>query len=203
MTSTSTSPSTSTAPSALKPTHKEDSVLRIALNLTAACLISGLFIAGTYFLTNDTAVQKAAELKTLTLQSMVTEADSYKDVPGKTDWYIASKAGKIIAYIVPAESKGYGGAIKMLVAVTPDGLVKNFNILDSKETPGLGDKASKPQFSGQLLGKSAEHLTVTKDPSDKEDIMAISGATITSRAVTLGVKNAVAEVAQFVKEGGS
>ena len=200
---TSASTLTSSSASAPKPSHKGDSILRIALNLTAACLISGLFIAVTYFLTNDTAVRKEAELKTLTLKSMVTEADTYQNVAGKTDWYIASKAGKTIAYIIPAESKGYGGAIKMLVAVTPDGLVKNFSILDSKETPGLGDKASKPQFAGRLLGKSVEHLTVTKDPSDKEDIMAISGATITSRAVTLGVKNAVAEVTEFVKEGGS
>lgn len=199
MTSTSTSSSAST----LKPTHKEDSVLKIALNLTGACLISGLIIAGTYFLTNDTAVQKEAELKNLTLKSMVTEADAYNKVEGKTDWYAASKDGKILAYIVPAESKGYGGAITLLVAVTPEGLVKNFNILDSKETPGLGDKAAKPQFSGQLMGKSAEHLIVTKDPNDKDDILAISGATITSKAVTLGVKNAVDEVAQFVKEGGN
>jgi electron transport complex protein RnfG len=192
----------STATPAVKHTSKDDSVLKIALNLTGACVISGLIIAGTYFLTNDIAVQKAAELKNLTLKSMVTEADTYKNVEGKTDWYAASKDGKTIAYIVPAESKGYGGAIKMLVAVTPNGEVKNFNILDSKETPGLGDKAAKPQFSGQLMGKSAEHLKVTKDPSDKEDIMAISGATITSRAVTSGVKKAVDEVAKFVKEGG-
>lgn len=191
----------STATPAVKHTSKDDSVLKIALNLTGACVISGLIIAGTYFLTNDIAVQKAAELKNLTLKSMVTEADTYKNVEGKTDWYAASKDGKTIAYIVPAESKGYGGAIKMLVAVTPNGEVKNFNILDSKETPGLGDKAAKPQFSGQLMGKSAEHLKVTKDPSDKEDIMAISGATITSRAVTSGVKKAVDEVAKFVKEG--
>ena len=53
------------------------------------------------------------------------------------------------------------------------------------------------------MGKSAEHLIVTKDPNDKDDILAISGATITSKAVTLGVKNAVDEVAQFVKEGGN
>lgn len=164
--------------------------------------MSGLIIAGTYFFTNDTAVQKEAELKNLTLKSMVTEADSYQPISGKTDWYAASKGGKTIAYIVPAESKGYGGAIKLLVAVTPEGLVKNFNILDSKETPGLGDKAAKPQFSEQLMGKRANHLLVTKDPTNKENIMAISGATITSRAVTLGVKNAVDEVANFVKEGG-
>ena len=181
---------------------QENSILKIALNLTGACVMSGLIIAGTYFFTNDTAVQKEAELKSLTLKSMVTEADSYKPITGKTDWYAASKGGKTIAYIVPAESKGYGGAIKLLVAVTPEGLVKNFNILESKETPGLGDKAAKPQFSEQLMGKSSTQLIVTKDPADKEAIMAISGATITSRAVTLGVKNAVDEVANFLKEGG-
>lgn len=193
---------TSTEESTVQHTSKEDSILKIALNLTGACFISGLIIAGTYFLTHDIAVQKEAELKTLALKSMVTEADTYDLIEGKTDWYTASKDGKTIAYIVPAESKGYGGAIKMLVAVTPDGLVKNFNILTSKETPGLGDKAAKPQFSKQLMGKNAEHLKVTKDPSDKENIIAISGATITSKAVTLGVKNAVDEVAHFLKEGG-
>ena len=193
---------TSSTTSEVKHTSKNDSILKIALNLAGACFISGLIIAGTYFLTHDIAVQKEAELKNLTLKSMVTEADTYKKVEGKTDWYTASKGGKTIAYIVPSESKGYGGAIKLLVAVTPDGLVKNFNILDSKETPGLGDKAAKPQFADQLMGKSAEHLKVTKDPSDKDDILAISGATITSRAVTLGVKKAVDEVTEFVKEGG-
>lgn len=191
----------STTTSEVKHTSKEDSVLKIALNLAGACLISGLIIAATYFLTHDIAVQKKAELKTLALKTMVTEADTYTSIPGKTEWYEASKAGKIIAYIVPSESKGYSGHIKLLVAVTPEGTVKNFNILDHKETPGLGTKAEEPQFADQLLGKTVEHLKVTKDPSDKEDILAISGATITSKAVTLGVKKAVDEVVEFVKEG--
>lgn len=198
----STAASTTSLASSKNHSSQKDSIIKIAINLTGACVISGLIIAGTYFFTNDTAVQKEAELKNLTLKSMVIEADSYQPITGKTDWYSASKDGQTIAYIVPAESKGYGGAMKLLVAVTPDGLVKNFNILESKETPGLGDKAAKPQFSEQLLGKSATQLIVTKDPGNKEGIMAISGATITSRAVTLGVKNAVDEVAYFVKEGG-
>jgi Na+-translocating ferredoxin:NAD+ oxidoreductase subunit G len=193
---------TSTGAPAVKHTGKGDSILTIALNLTGACLISGLIIAAAYFMTHDIAVQKEAELQSLALKSMVKEADTYKDIEGKNGWYIASKDGKTIAYIVPGESKGYGGPIKLLVAVTPDGKVKNFNILSAKETPGLGDKAAKPQFADQLLGKSAENLVVTKSPSEKDKILAISGATITSRAVTLGVKNAVNEVVDFLKEGG-
>jgi Na+-translocating ferredoxin:NAD+ oxidoreductase subunit G len=193
---------TSTGAPAVKQSSKGDSILKIALNLTGACLISGFIIAAAYFATHDLAVQKEAELQSLALKSLVKEADTYKNIEGKTDWYAASKDGKTIAYIVPAESKGYGGPIKLLVAVTPDGKVRNFNILTSKETPGLGDKAAKPQFADQLMGKSAENLAVTKSPNEKDKILAISGATITSRAVTLGVKNAVNEVAEFLKEGG-
>ena len=43
---------------------------------------------------------------------------TFKEVPGKEEWFTAEKDGKVIAYVVPGESKGYGGAIKMLVAVT-------------------------------------------------------------------------------------
>jgi electron transport complex protein RnfG len=54
------------------------------------------------------------------------------------------------------------------------------------ETPGLGTKAFSPQFLGQFVGKSV------KDPiKPKEDIDAITGATITSRAVCKGVKSAL------------
>lgn len=183
--------------------HSEnnDSILKIALNLTVACIISGIIIAIVYFLTADIAKQKQVELNNLALKSLVTEADQYTPVEGKTGWYTATKNGKLIAYVVPAESKGYGGAIKMLVAVGPDNKVIKYTILEAKETPGLGDKASKPQFADQFTEKTSENLKVTKDASNKEDIQAISGATITSRAVTLGVKNAVDEVIDLTKGG--
>lgn len=179
----------------------KSSVLKIALNLAGACMISGIIIAVIYFLTIDIANQKEIELRNLSLKSLVTEADQYTPIEGKAGWYTASKGGKVIAYVVPSESKGYGGAIKMLVAVGPDNKVIKYTILSSNETPGLGDKASKPAFSDQFAGKTIDNLKVTKDPSDKEDIQAISGATISSKAVTLAVKNAVDEVSKLAKGG--
>jgi Na+-translocating ferredoxin:NAD+ oxidoreductase subunit G len=177
---------------------KQYSILQIALNLTAACFISGAVIATTYFFTAPIAVQKAAAMKAATMKALVKDADNFKAVDGKTDWFAASKSGKTIAYVVPAETKGFGGTIDLLVAVTTDGKVIRYEILSANETPGLGDNASKEPFKQEFVGKGSENLVVTKDPSDTKDIQAMTGATITSKAVTKGVKEAVDEVVQFV-----
>ena len=133
--------------------EKKYSIFQIAMNLTAACFISGAIIAGTYYVTAPIAAQKAIMLKNDAMKALVKDADNFKTVDGKKDWYAAQKSGKTIAYVVPAESKGYGGAIKMLVAVTTDGKVIDFNIISANETPGLGDNASKPKFRDQFNGK--------------------------------------------------
>lgn len=178
-----------------------DSIIKIALNLIGACIISGLIIGGVYSLTASTAAEKQIELKNLSLQTLVAGADTYQEIAGKPEWYTALKDGQIIAYIVPAESKGYSGSIKLLVAISPDQKVIKYTILESKETPGLGDKAKEEPFAGQFVGKDLEHLEVTKDPTKTDLIQSISGSTITSRAVTKAVSEAVKEVTVFVQGG--
>ncbi|MGE5390748.1 MAG: RnfABCDGE type electron transport complex subunit G [Deltaproteobacteria bacterium] len=174
------------------------SIFKIALNLTCACIISGIIIGLVYFFTADIAKQKQAELQNLALQSIVQGADKYTPIKDKPGCYTATKAGKVIAYIIPAESKGYAGAVKLLVAVGPDNKVIKYTIIESKETPGLGDKAAQPLFADQFAGKTADELKVNKDGGT---IQAISGATITSRAVTKAVKSAVDEAASITKGG--
>lgn len=182
-------------------TENNNSFFKIALNLTCACIISGFIIAIVYLLTADIAAQAQIELNNAALQSLVTEADKYTPIDGKTGWYTATKNGELIAYVVPVESKGYGGAVKLLVAVAPDNTVMKYTITDAKETPGLGDKAAKSPFIDQFPGKKSENLVVTKDANNKDNIQAISGATITSKAVTTAVKNAVDGVASIQKGG--
>ncbi|HEY8891124.1 MAG TPA: FMN-binding protein [Clostridium sp.] len=178
--------------------EKKYSIFQIAMNLTVTCLVSGAVIAGTYFITAPVALKTAAKIKTDSMKSLVVEAQKFNPIKGKAEWFTAEKDGKIIAYVVPAESKGYGGAIKMLVSVTPQGKIINFDILDSKETPGLGDNASKDPFKNQFKGKEAKQLEVTKDPTKIDQIQAMTGATISSKAVTKGIKEAVQKVTQFV-----
>lgn len=179
---------------------KSNSVMAIAMNLMIACLISGVMISGVYAFTNETADRKMLDLRNQIIQTLVQGSDEITTLEGKEDWHVAKKGGEIIAYIVPAESKGYGGSIQMLVAVDTKGAVVNYKITKSNETPGLGDKAGKENFIQQFIGKTKDHLVVTKNPSEQEDIVAISGATITSKAVTNAVTMAVDEVVAY--EGG-
>lgn len=177
--------------------EKNNSIFKIASNLAMACFVSGSIIAGVNFVTADAAAQKAVELKTAAMKTLVPEANKFNPVEGKEGWFKAEKDGKAIAYVVPSESKGYGGAIKLLVAVTEDGKVLDYDITTHNETPGLGDKANQEPFKSQLKGKKVENLKVVKDPSDKENIQAMTGATISSKAVTNGVKKAVEEVVEL------
>jgi electron transport complex protein RnfG len=178
--------------------EKKYSIFQIAMNLTVTCLVSGAIIAATYFITAPVAVKTAAKIKTDSMKSLVTDAQTFNPVKNKKEWFSAEKDGKIIAYVVPAESKGYAGAIKMLVSVSPQGKIINFDILESKETPGLGDNANKDPFKKQFKGKPAKDLLVVKDATKVDNIQAMTGATISSKAVTKGIKEAVEQVSQFV-----
>jgi electron transport complex protein RnfG len=177
--------------------EKEYSIFQVAMNLAAACMISGVIIAATYFVTAPVAMRKNEEIKQQAMQSLVKDADSFKAIEGKADWFTAEKDGKVIAYVVPGESKGFGGAIKLLIAISNEGKVIDFNILAHNETPGLGDNASKDPFRKQFKGKLAQSLIVVKDPANINNIQAMTGATISSVAVTNGVEHAVEEVLAY------
>lgn len=180
--------------------EKEYTIFQVTMNLTAACFISGLIIAGVYFFTHPIAIEKSKQLEIESMQTLVKDADNFKKIPNKTDSYEAQKGGKTIAYVIPSETKGYGGTIKMLVAVTNDGKVIDYNIQSHNETPGLGDNATKEPFRKQFKDKTSEDLVVVKDPSNTKNIQAMTGATISSKAATKAVKQAVDEVKKL--EGG-
>ncbi len=184
----------------LEAVDDSNSIFRIASNLIAACFISGLVIGAVYYFTAPVAAEKAEQMKQESMRELVADAEDFQPVAGHEGWFAARKAGSTVAYIVPSETKGYGGTIKMLVAVTAEGKVVDYSILEHNETPGLGDNAQKPAFRNQFKEKDAAHLAVVKDPSNTEDIQAMTGATISSRAVTLGVRQAVEEVTAF--DGG-
>lgn len=132
------------------------------------------------------SVLKAAESFTDEKEYMTLLSDStITSVLKGTD-----KNGKTVGYCVKAEPSGYGGKISMMIGLDTDFLVTGIKITSMSETPGLGAKADG-EWIEQFKGKSGE-LTVVKNGKAKTDeINAISGATITSRAVTSGVNSAV------------
>jgi len=171
---------------------------KITLNLTVACFACSLIIALVYFITAPVAAKNAKILKDESMKALIQDANDFEVIKGKSEMYEALKDNKTIGYITQSESKGYGGTIKLLVAVDTKGQVIAYNVLSHNETPGLGDKTTKSPFKDQFKGKDIDQLVVTKDPSNKNDVQAITGATISSKAVTEGVHQATEQVNEYI-----
>ena len=111
-------------------------------------------------------------------------------------------AGEKKGYVVQTtSSEGYGGKIVLYAGITVEGLLNDISILQINETPGLGLQAEKvlvPQFHN----KPATTFSYTKTGSQSEkEIDAISGATITTKAVTNAVNGATAAVKELMGGG--
>ena len=88
-------------------------------------------------------------------------------------------------------SEGYGGNIVLYVGVTRDGVLNDVSILSISETPGLGMRAEEVLVP-QLHQKAVTEIVYTKNGATQEnEIDAISGATITTKAVTNAVNGAL------------
>lgn len=113
----------------------------------------------------------------------------------------ASDASSVVGWCMTVETKSYGGPLQFIVGITKDGNVKALNILSHSDTPGLGAKATEPEFYGQFTDKTQLPLKVVKGSAGNPDeISAISGATITSNAVVDGVNAAVDYWSKNLKE---
>jgi electron transport complex protein RnfG len=106
-------------------------------------------------------------------------------------FYPASKGGvEVGAAFAVVAPNGYGGDIEIMVGVDTAGVVTGIEILKHAETPGLGSKIATPKFRNQYIGKSVDDpkvWAVNKDPGGT--FVPITGATISSRAVTSAIAN--------------
>ena len=111
----------------------------------------------------------------------------------------SSKLGYVITV---TDHEGYGGDIQFSIGIRNDGTVNGISILSISETAGLGMKAKEEKFQSNFKNKKASQFVVTKSGAAKDgDVDAISGATITSKAVTKGVNSALAVFENLTKEG--
>lgn len=176
-------------------------VQRITTGLVAIFVAAGLIMASVYAVTAPVIKIKKEEEAAQARKKLMPEADDIKETgtwnpAGKTSKYFEAKKGEeIIGYLITTYGKGYSSYINVLVSVGKDFKVKGISILGHSETPGLGDEIEQDYFKKRLEGKSIEQLEVVKiDGTDK--VQAITGATISSRAVTNSVKESV----KFLKE---
>ena len=177
-------------------------IIKNTLILTAITLISGLLLGMVYEITKDPIAASQEKARQEAYKAVLKEADSFADY-ADFDEKEAAKAVKDISGctvngVAEAKDKsgetiGYGGDIQISVGIGNDGVVEGVEILSISETAGLGMKATEAKFRDQYVGKTVEAFTVTKTgASSDEEIDALSGATITSNAVTNAVNAGLA-----------
>ena len=173
--------------------HNNNSMLKITLNLTMAAFMAGVTIAIVFYFTAPIAVVQRIKQKEQSMRDLVPNATAFIPIEGQHEWFRAEKDGELLAYLILTDEKGFDGHITMFVAASADIKVIGFKIVKHKETPGLGDVAFKPKFADQLTGKGHQGLELVKIPEEGK-ITAVTGATITSRAITTATKRALIEL---------
>jgi Na+-translocating ferredoxin:NAD+ oxidoreductase subunit G len=183
-------------------------IIKITLNLVVIYLIGGLILAVVYARTSPIMFKNAVIEKEAALKNLMPDADKIEKIGDwsihekHSEYFVAKKGDDIIGYIIQSFGKGYSSYINTLIAVDKDFRVQRINVLGHAETPGLGDEIETDSFKNQFKDKDVEHLKVLKTETT-EYIQAISGATISSRAVTEdAVRNGVDFLKKAIKNRG-
>ncbi len=188
--------------------------IKDALILFAITVVAGACLGGVYEVTKGPIAEANLAAKAEAYRAVLPDADSFaEDIDpavisaaneelGALDFGNTSvdeavtaldASGNVVGHVVTATSNdGFGGAVTVSVGILNDGTVNGIEFLTLAETAGLGMNADTPEFKGQFADQNVDEFTVTKDGStDPGMINALSGATITSRAVTGAVNTAV------------
>jgi electron transport complex protein RnfG len=179
-----------------------------------ASLVFGALVAGVYGglegrIAHNQHVKMAREM-----QALLPEATDFQTVPdhaGQTLYTVGKDAaGQTVGYVCQASGGGFADVIVLVVAT--DAKIEKLRgvaVIKSNETPGFGDKIKEDPFRGQFAQSPAPSpqgkLLVVKEGSraaQDREIVAVTGATISSEATTKIVNDAVIRLRQMVAEKG-
>ncbi|MGN0170233.1 MAG: RnfABCDGE type electron transport complex subunit G [Lachnospiraceae bacterium] len=198
-------------------------IVKDTIKIFAITLIAGLLLGGVYMITKEPIAQAEEAAKQEAYKAVFTDADSFEAVDFDTeqarqlldenqysddtiDEVVLAKdaQGTTLGYVLTVTSTaGYGGNIQFSMGITLDGTLNGYSILSISETAGLGMKAKEEKFSSQFVNKCVERFEVTKTGATSDsEIDAISGATITSKAMTYGIDSGLCYFQNVLLEGG-
>ena len=189
--------------------------MKDAFILFAITLVSGICLGFVYEITKGPIEQATIAANNATYQAVLPAASQFDEVEGSEEQAAVLNAsgelsqygnvgvesvlegtdasGNPVGYVLNTYSNdSYGGLVSLSVGVDMEGTIVGVGIREISDTPGLGLKAKEDPFRTQYDGKSASELTVVKGGNAGDaEINAISGATITSNAVTNAVNAAL------------
>ena len=188
-------------------------IVKNTLILTAITVVSGLLLGVVYGITKEPIAEAQENTKQEAYRSGLSEASSFETMEDfdaadaasilEENGYSSDEitevaegiddSGETVGYVVNVMShEAYDGDLEVSVGIAADGTVKGIEMLSISETAGLGMKADEAEFKDQFKDKNVEKFTYTKSGESGDDkIDAISGATITTNAVTNAVDSAL------------
>lgn len=199
-------------------------MLKDAVILLVITLIAGLALGIVYDVTKEPIAEQQLKAKNEAFAEVFADADNFITVEDisieKADMMIEEagyaetsieevaeafdESGNTLGYVLTVTShEGYNGDITFTMGIRLDNTLNGISLLSISETPGLGDKAEdvlKPQFTD----KQVDQFTYTKSGAMADNqIDAISGATITTNALTNGINAGLYYFQSFLVGGGS
>ena len=189
-----------------------NNIVKNTLILTAITVVSGLLLGVVYGITKEPIAQAQENTKQEAYRTVLSDASEFETVEFDTDAAASllsengytsdviteiaegtDASGATVGYVISVQSsEAYDGSLSLSVGIASDGTVKGIEMLEISETAGLGMKADEAEFKDQFKDKNVQKFTYTKTGEDGDDkIDAISGATITTNAVTNAVDSAL------------
>jgi Na+-translocating ferredoxin:NAD+ oxidoreductase subunit G len=168
---------------------------RYGFILALICLVAAGLLAAVNALTGPKILAAAAAEEQASLIQVMPGAAKFSAVIQPSDekvlYYKAfDRQDKLIGFVFKAAGKGYSSVIEALAGMFLDGQISAIKIISLNETPGLGMRVTEEQFTGQFKGQ---------DSRDLSGVSAITGATISSRAVMNSVMQKAKEIRELIK----
>ena len=194
--------------------------LKDAFALLMITLVAGILLGFVYSITKEPIAQQEQLTKERSCQEVFADAATFEndtddleaaaaamkaagyEVQTLSEILVAKDdSGSTLGYVLSlVDPEGYGGDISFMMGIRLDGTLNGISILSIGETAGLGMNADTDAFKSQFANKKVEKFTFTKTGSTSDsEIDALSGATITTTAMTNGVN---AGLAAFSSLGG-
>lgn len=186
----------------------EPTTARLALTLGLAGVLSGLAIVGVYEWTQPIIEANRAEALKKAVFEVVPGSASFKrmvpddgklkpsDAEGDAVFATFDESGALVGFAVPGVAPGYADKIRLIFGYDPaTDTTVGYQVLESKETPGLGDKIFKDDaFVKSFVGLAVDPNVELTKPGKSEkpnQVDSISGATISSKAVVAAINKAL------------
>lgn len=190
-------------------------MIKPTLSLFIICLVVSFCLAFVNGVTKDTITERNAMDAEEQRKLVLSKADSFKPVEGweekdesglVREVYAAYSGDNLVGYVFSAFPKGYGGEIAVTIGISSENKVTGVKIGSNSETPGLGSKTANGDFTGQYQDKdiTKDFTVVKRSAAADNEIQAVSGATVSSTAVTKAVQASARLGSKLlrVKDGG-